>query len=95
MIPEISSMFPIFVPTIDGSFLTDDPDLLLERGKIRNISVIIGNNANEGFRSLMYFLPEVFPNFELSLPERTLSEEEFQKSVKRIFTSYPKVVKKM
>lgn len=90
--PETLNVFSLFVPTIDGSFLTDDPNVLLEKGKIKNVSVIIGNNANEGIRSLMYSLPEVFPNFELTLPERTLSDEEFQKSVQRIFTSYPKVV---
>ena len=42
------NFFP-FVPTVDGNFLDDSPKKLLESGQLRNVSVVIGSNANEGF----------------------------------------------
>ena len=48
-IAEYSLNLHPFLPTIDGYFLKDSPKNLIEFGKIKNVSVIIGNNANEGF----------------------------------------------
>jgi acetylcholinesterase len=42
------NLFP-FLPTVDGYFLTDTPKNLLENGLFKNVSVIMGSNANEGF----------------------------------------------
>ena len=48
-IAEYSVNFYPFLPTMDGYFLKDSPKNLVENGKMKNVSVIIGNNANEGF----------------------------------------------
>ncbi|KAL3243824.1 hypothetical protein MRX96_019643 [Rhipicephalus microplus] len=47
--------FP-FVPVVDGVFLPDTPQTLMDRGSFaRNISVMLGSNANEGSWFLQYF----------------------------------------
>ena len=50
------NFFP-FVPTVDGIFVGDSPKKLLESGQLRNVSVIIGSNANEGF----WYVLKLFP----------------------------------
>jgi hypothetical protein len=41
---------------------------------------------------MMFLMPEIFPNSELSLSERTMSEEDYQSIVGEIFDFYPKLV---
>ena len=41
---------------------------------------------------MMYLMPEIFSNSELSLPERTMTEEDYQTIVTEIFDFYPKLV---
>ena len=53
--------------TLDGRTLTSSPEKMIERLKknVDQIEVLIGSNANEGTKPLMYFLPYLFPNEEL------------------------------
>uniref|UniRef100_A0A131Z4S3 Carboxylic ester hydrolase n=1 Tax=Rhipicephalus appendiculatus TaxID=34631 RepID=A0A131Z4S3_RHIAP len=47
--------FP-FVPVVDGVLLPDTPQTLMDKGSFaRNISVMLGSNANEGSWFLQYF----------------------------------------
>jgi hypothetical protein len=41
----------------------------------------------------MYLMPEIFSNSELSLPERTMTEEDYRSIVAEIFDFYPKLVR--
>jgi hypothetical protein len=41
----------------------------------------------------MYLMPEIFSNAELSLPERTMTEEDYQNIVAEVFDFYPKLVR--
>ena len=74
-----------FVPTIDGFFLKEEPSNLLRRLDDRKypLHVLIGTNADEGSKSLMYFLPQLFPNKELPRPELDLTT--FSGAIKKIF----------
>ena len=79
--PYSINFFP-FVPTLDGEFLTQDPEKLL---KIQAFSsekpILIGSNANEGFWSLMYYLSDIFPLKELEEEDMELGREEYTKAV--------------
>ena len=82
------NFFP-FVPTIDETFLTHSPVTLLKNGLFKDISVLIGTNSNEGYVSLMYLLPELFPNNELKESDKFLTEEQYQAAVDAIFSYLP------
>ena len=90
----ILNFFP-FVPTIDETFLPYEPKDLLNKGLVKDISILIGNNANEGYWSLLYLLPSLFPNNELKISDRDLTEEQYQLAVDSIFSFYPKAVQKL
>ena len=47
---------------------------------------------NEGYWSLLYLLPDMFPNNELKMSDRELSQEKYQEAVHQIFSFYPKPV---
>ena len=40
----------------------------------------------------MFLIPEIFPNAELSLSERSMSEEDYENIVREVFDFYPKLV---
>ena len=40
----------------------------------------------------MFLMPEIFPNAELTLPERTMSEEDYENIVQEVFDFHPKLV---
>lgn len=52
--------FP-FVPTIDGAFLTEDPEKSLRKGDFKNCEMLIGHNLNEANYWLLYYDAGVFP----------------------------------
>ena len=85
------NFFP-FVVTVDETFLPNSPRTLLENKAFKDISVLIGSNANEGYWSLLYLLPDMFPNNELKMSDRELSEEKYKQAVHQIFSFYPKPV---
>ena len=81
--------FHPFVPTVDETFLPFSPQTLLKDGLIKDAPVLIGNNANEGYLSLLYLLPNMFPNNELKLTAREFTEEQYMKAVSNIYNFYP------
>ena len=54
-----------------------------------DIPILIGSNANEGFFSLMYADMEMFPNKELTIDQREMTEEEYYNAVEGLFNYYP------
>ena len=86
------NFFP-FVPTVDEYFLPTSPKTMMNLPIIDpSIQVLIGNNANEGFWSLMYYLPDLMPNKELNDQHKKLKDTEYYKHVHDIFNFYPKKV---
>ena len=81
--------FHPFVPTVDETFLPFSPQTLLKDGLIKDAPVLIGNNANEGYLSLLYLLPNMFPNNELKLTAREFTEEQYMEAVSNIYNFYP------
>ena len=67
----------------------------MKNGLVKDISILIGNNANEGYWSLMYLLPSLFPNNELKLRDRDLTQDMYQATVDSIFNFYPKSLQKL
>ena len=83
------NFFP-FVPTVDQHFLPASPRKMMEHNTIDpSVDVLIGNNANEGFWSLMYYLPNLMPNKELNDSQKILDNAEYYKYVHDIFKFYP------
>ena len=82
------NFFP-FVVTVDETFLPLSPRTMLDNRPFKDISVLIGSNANEGYWSLLYLLPEMFPNNELKMSDRDLSPQKYQEAVDQIFSFYP------
>ena len=82
-------MWP-FVPTVDGEFLEKSPEEY-QKGKEFNkdMPVLLGSNANEGFWSLMYYLTDLLPNRELSESEKVMTEKEYKDTVANVFKFYP------
>jgi carboxylesterase type B len=85
------NFFP-FVVTVDETFLPLSPRIMLENNLFTNVSVLIGSNNNEGFWSLMYLLPDLFPNNELTMRDRMITDEKYQEATGQIFPFYPKTV---
>ena len=86
------NFFP-FVPTVDQNFLPASPKKMMRHGTIDpSVDVLIGNNANEGFWSLMYYLPDLMPNKELNDSQKILDDAEYHKYVHDIFNFHPKRV---
>ncbi len=75
--------FP-FVPVIDGSFLVETPEMTLTRRSFKKCPILLGSNLNEASFFLMYELPEY-----LKLNHSTMSREQFQNSINRLFHYYP------
>ena len=49
-----------FVPIVDGNFLTESPDKLLQTGNFKQTEVLLGANQDEGSYFLIYFLTHLF-----------------------------------
>ncbi|XP_069474589.1 cholinesterase isoform X2 [Ambystoma mexicanum] len=55
---SFSSIIDItFPPTVDGDFLTDMPDILLEIGQVKKTQILSGVNKDEGAYFLVYRAP--------------------------------------
>ena len=80
-----------FVPTLDGKFLEKSPeDYQREKAFSKDVPVLLGSNANEGFWSLMYYLTELLPNRDLTENEKVINETQYKDTVANIFKFYPK-----
>ena len=49
-----------FVPIVDGNFLTESPDKILQTGNFKQTEVLLGANQDEGSYFLIYFLTHLF-----------------------------------
>lgn len=81
-----------FIPTVDGSFLTDTPNTLLRSGNMKRTDILLGVTKDEGQYFLLYWYPDVFPpekiwnrmhlnrtQFEQTIYKIASCEDNFQK----------------
>ena len=54
-IPVGISQFP-FVPIVDGTFLGDMPQSLLDANNFKKTNILLGSNRDEGFYFILYYL---------------------------------------
>ncbi|KAJ8280467.1 hypothetical protein GJAV_G00054890 [Gymnothorax javanicus] len=47
----------VFIPTVDGDFLTDLPSVLIQSGQFKNTELLLGTNKDEGTYFLVYGAP--------------------------------------
>ncbi|TRY61354.1 hypothetical protein TCAL_01797 [Tigriopus californicus] len=86
--------FHPFVMTVDGKTIFAEPKKLLHQyvKRQKDVSVLLGSNRNEGTKSLVHFMPTVFPRQELT--EEILDRDTFQIVVNRLFADSPLHVQK-
>ena len=77
-----------FSPTIDGNFLLEDPDILVDNNVFKKTSLLIGTNANEGMAEMMEYLPE------LGLQENLfeLTKDQLDSAMTRMFLDFSKPI---
>lgn len=82
------SSFPLnfadFPFTPDGEFLVKAPRHSVQIGDFKRTEILIGSNSNELNPTLLYFLPEIFPNEENVI----VTKEEFLEAIHKMFDSY-------
>lgn len=87
--------FP-FVVTLDGNFITEEPQEALVNEVISSkIPVLLGSNANEGFFDLLTNKPDTFPDKELDLRDMEMSEEDIEDQIKSLFPQYPAFIQRL
>ncbi|XP_069495253.1 cholinesterase-like [Ambystoma mexicanum] len=69
-----------FVPTVDGDFLTDTPDMLIKEQKVKQGEVLIGVTVDEG-TILLFYGPPGFSKDNESL----ITTAQFEEGVKEAF----------
>ncbi|XP_069752913.1 cholinesterase-like isoform X1 [Narcine bancroftii] len=70
----------VFAPIVDGDFLSDLPDELIQMKKFKKIQILAGVNKDEG----SYFLVYEAPGFKKDT-ESLITREEFLKGIKMTF----------
>ena len=48
-----------FPPIVDGQFLIEDPEVMMEHNVFKKCPVMIGTNSNEGLAEMFEYLPEL------------------------------------
>ncbi|XP_074046957.1 cholinesterase [Macrotis lagotis] len=80
-IPSSGSLLKMnFCPIVDGDFLTDMPEDLIQRGHFKQTQILVGVNKNEG----TYFLVYGAPGFSKD-NNSMISQKEFQEGIKQFF----------
>ncbi len=69
-----------FVPIIDGAFLIESPKRSLTTGNLKKCNIMMGNNAQEGYYFIFYYLYNLFPKEENVVVNR----EQFLQSVQTL-----------
>lgn len=69
-----------FTPIVDGVFLDDSPEKLLESKDFKKTKLMLGSNTEEGTYFIIYHLTELFKNSE----DVFLTREDFKKTVKEL-----------
>lgn len=72
-----------FSPTVDGHFLTDHPQTLVDSGRFKNTNVLLGSTKDEGEFFLVYFYQDIFKPDNLWNP-LPLNRSDFEDIVCRI-----------
>ena len=86
------NLFP-FVPVIDNDIIPARPEKILEEKAFsKEKDILMGSNSQAGFRSLLYLLPDLMLNEELTQNQKSLTMKEFKENVNITFSFYPKVV---
>ncbi|XP_078058761.1 cholinesterase-like [Mustelus asterias] len=70
----------VFTPVIDGDFLTDQPEELIQMGNFKQLQILAGVNKHEG----SYFLLYEAPGFKKDT-DSLITREEFLQGVKMSF----------
>ncbi|XP_067898282.1 cholinesterase-like [Heterodontus francisci] len=70
----------VFIPVIDGDFLTDQPEELIQMGNFKQIQILAGVNKDEG----SYFLMYEAPGFKRDT-DSLITREEFLQGVRMSF----------
>lgn len=69
-----------FTPIVDGVFLDDQPEKLLENKDFKRTKLLLGSVSEEGTYFIIYHLTELFKNSE----DVYLTKEDFVKTVKEL-----------
>nr|WRI50106.1 acetylcholinesterase 1 [Aleuroglyphus ovatus] len=70
----------VFTPIVDGVFLDDQPEKLLESKDFKKTKLLLGSNTEEGTYFIIYHLTELFKNSD----DVFLTREDFVKTVKEL-----------
>nr|XP_017526660.2 cholinesterase isoform X1 [Manis javanica] len=80
VVPSDTLLSINFGPTVDGDFLTDMPDTLLQLGQFKKTQILVGVNKDEGTAFLVYGAPG-FSKDNNSI----ITRKEFQEGLKMFF----------
>ncbi|KAM6225057.1 cholinesterase [Rhynchocyon petersi] len=80
VVPYESLLSVNFGPTVDGDFLTDMPDTLLQLGQLKNTQILVGVNKDEGTAFLVYGAPGFSKD-----NESIITREQFKESLNMFF----------
>uniref|UniRef100_UPI00398E85BB LOW QUALITY PROTEIN: cholinesterase-like n=1 Tax=Pristiophorus japonicus TaxID=55135 RepID=UPI00398E85BB len=70
----------VFLPVVDGDFLTDLPEKLIKIKNIKKINILAGVNKDEGSYFLLYYVP----GFDKET-ESLITREQFQQGVRIVY----------
>ena len=73
-----------FPPVVDGQFLIEDPELLIDHNVFKKCSLMIGTNSNEGLSEMFEYLPEL--SIQSNLFE--LSGDQLDSAMARMFKNF-------
>lgn len=76
-----------FTPIVDGVFMDDSPENMLENKDFKKTKLLLGSNKDEGTYFIIYHLTELFKNSE----DVFLTREDFIKSVYELTPNMDKV----
>ncbi|KAL4219722.1 hypothetical protein ACF0H5_020136 [Mactra antiquata] len=76
--------FP-FVPTVDGAFLTEDPEKSIRKGDFKRCPILIGHNLNEANYWLLYYRSKVFTFYS----EPQISQSKFDLLLDDLYYYHP------
>ncbi|XP_013790879.1 acetylcholinesterase-like [Limulus polyphemus] len=69
----------LFTPVIDGIFLLDIPETLLNENTTKRQNLLVGNNQNEGSYFLVYYFPEILKEEQVGV-----TRKQFHKLVEKV-----------
>ena len=73
-----------FPPIVDGQFLIEDPEVMMEHNVFKKCSVMIGTNSNEGLAEMFEYLPELSIQSNLF----SLTSDQLDSAMARMFKTF-------